>query len=298
MKRALVTGSAGFIGRHFAARLRADGYIVTGVDIDDPADPRDCREFFTYSYRQFDLVVHCAAVVGGRARIDGDPLAIATNLSIDSDMFRWALRTGPARVVYFSSSAAYPTHLQARGAHRERLHEADIDLQHPAGPDQTYGWCKLTGELLAAHAQAAGLRVHVFRPFSGYGSDQSLDYPFPSFIARAARRADPFEVWGDGTQVRDWIHVDDIVEAVLAAIRYDVAGPVNLGWGEPVSMGELVMRICEHAGYAPEIDLQPGAPSGVHHRVADATKMLSFYAPAVDLDEGIARALQAAQVAA
>lgn len=295
--RALVTGSAGFIGRHFAHRLEAEGHTVERVDIDDPDRPTDCRDFFAYSCRTFDLVVHCAAIVGGRARIDGDPLAVATNLAIDSDMFRWALRTRPGRVVYFSSSAAYPIHLQHRSCHRAQLTESDIDLDHPALPDQTYGWAKLTGELLARHAAQQGLRVHVFRPFSGYGEDQSLDYPFPSFIARAAARQDPFEIWGDGSQTRDWIHVDDIVGAVQAAVRFDIEGPVNLGWGEPVSMGELVLEVCEQAGYHPHIDLRRDMPTGVHHRVADARKMLSFYAPQVTLSEGVARALAAAPAA-
>lgn len=296
--RILVTGSSGFVGRHFVAHFRADGHQVIEADINDPDSPVDCRQLFADDRTVYDLVVHCAAVVGGRAKIDGDPLAATANLAIDSDMFRWAARTQPGRIVYFSSSAAYPVHLQCRGVHRAHLTESDVNLDHPALPDQTYGWAKLTGELLARQAQNEGLRVHVFRPFSGYGEDQALDYPFPSFVRRAADQADPFEVWGDGTQTRDWIHVDDIVGAVTAAIRYDIAGPVNLGWGEPVSMGELVLSICEQAGYQPKFDLRADRPTGVHYRVADATKMLSFYAPTVPLEEGIARALAAAPVAA
>jgi nucleoside-diphosphate-sugar epimerase len=297
MRTALVTGSSGFIGRHIVDHLVDDGWAVTPCDLQD-VTPTDCRDFFASSDRTFDMAVHCAATVGGRARIDGDPLGVATNLALDAALFQWVRRTQPAHTVYFSSSAAYPVSLQAKGQHKDRLAENDIDLEHPQMPDQTYGLAKLTGEYLAAQAAADGHRIHVFRPFSGYGEDQSLDYPFPSFIARAANREDPFEVWGDGTQTRDWIHVDDIIGAVMAAVRYDIAGPVNLGWGEPVSMGELVMAICEQAGHVPEtVDLRPDRPTGVWHRVADARKMLSFYAPTVPLEEGIARAL-AAHVAA
>lgn len=299
MSAALVTGSAGFIGRHFTARLRSEGWDVSEVDIANPDRPMDCRHYFAIADRRFDLVVHCAATVGGRAKIDGDPLGVATNLALDADLFRWIRRTEPAHTVYFSSSAAYPVHLQAKGQHKDRLAETDIDLEHPEMPDQTYGLAKLTGEYLAEQANRDGLRVYVFRPFSGYGEDQSLDYPFPSFIHRAATQQDPFEVWGDGTQTRDWIHVDDIIGAVQAAIRYDIPGPINLGWGEPVSMGELIMLCCEQAGHVPEtIDLRPEMPAGVHHRVADARKMLSFYAPTVTLEEGVARALAATPVTA
>lgn len=289
--RALVSGSAGFIGRHMADRLEQEGWDVFGLDIADPEFPLDCRHYFAEpTSNHYDLVVHCAAIVGGRATIDGNPLAIAANLSIDQALFDWATRTQPDHIVYFSSSAAYPVRLQQPGP-RFRLHERDIDLDQPSQPDSMYGWCKLTGERLARLYADTGGRVHVFRPFSGYGETQSLDYPFPSFIRRAVDRDDPFDVWGDGTQTRDWIHVDDIVAAVLAAIRYDDPGPVNLGWGEPVTMGELVMNICEQAGFTPNIRLRPDMPAGVHHRVADAARMLSFYCPTVTLDEGIARAL-------
>jgi nucleoside-diphosphate-sugar epimerase len=285
--RALVTGSAGFIGRNFVSRLRADGYDVTTVDIAYPGvRSMDCRTFFACDTSRYDLVVHCAAVIPDRQQREDHPLAIAENLELDSAMFRWALRTRPAKVVYFSSCAAYPLTILDRP-----MHESDINLDDPRGPDALYGWEKLTGEILARAAAADGLDVTVFRPFSGYGTDQSLDYPSPSFIARARDHADPFDIWGDGAQVRDWIHVDDIVGAVLAAIRYHIGGPINLGWGEPVSMGELVMQVCEAAGYTPRINLRLDAPTGARWRVADAARMLSFYAPTVTLEEGIRRAL-------
>jgi nucleoside-diphosphate-sugar epimerase len=284
-----------------AARLEDDGYVVDRVDIDDDHSPQDCRGWFDEHVGRwcprYNLVVHCAAIVGGRANIDGNPLAIATNLSLDQALFDWAVRTEPDHVVYFSSSAAYPTWRQRARTNGRRLAEHHIDLDDPQLPDSMYGWCKLTGERLARLYADTGHRVHVFRPFSGYGETQSLDYPFPSFIKRARDRVDPFEVWGDGTQTRDWIHVDDIVGAVLTAVRFDDPGPINLGWGEPVSMGELVMQICEQAGHTPTVRLRPDMPTGVHYRVADAARMLSFYAPTVTLEEGIARALAAAPAA-
>lgn len=288
--RVFITGHRGFVGRHFYRHLKAEGHDVRGVDTADPVNPRDCRDAFrNWGDQQVDLVIHCAAIVGGREMIDGNPLKVADNLSIDAEMFQWAMRTKPKRVVYFSSSAAYPIHLQSEAGHR--LTEDDIDLQWPMLPDQTYGWAKLTGEVLAHQAQCEGLPVTVLRPFSGYGEDQSLDYPFPSFAERARNHDDPFEVWGDGTQVRDWIHIDDIVGATMAALHFGIEGPINLGWGEPVLMGELVMMMAEAASYVPEIQCLTEKPTGVGYRVADATKMLSFYAPKVSLEEGVARSV-------
>ncbi|MCA1841150.1 MAG: NAD-dependent epimerase/dehydratase family protein [Actinobacteria bacterium] len=289
----LITGSDGFVGRHFVKALHGE-HTITYID---KRSTTTCQKYFNgiMSDYPFDLVIHCAAMVGGRAKIDGDPLAIAENLAIDSDLFRWVIRRKIPRVVYFSSSAAYPTWMQASVRDAMRLWEGDINLglKDVGAPDQTYGWAKLTGELLAQHAQAAGSRVHVFRPFSGYGEDQDLDYPFPSFIQRAKDRDDPFEIWGDGTQTRDFIHIDDIVGAVLKAIDEDITDPVNLGWGRPTSFNELAELVTGAAGYEPEIRHLTDKPVGCMYRVANAEKMKSFYTPKVTLEEGIERALDA-----
>lgn len=290
--RVLVTGDQGFVGRHLVRALVRRGDEVAGVDL-RAAHSVDARDFFRADDARFDLVFHCAATVGGRATIDGDPLAVATNLSLDAELFNWAMRTRPGRVVYFSSSAAYPVDLQNDRATARPLSESDIPGgTSPIGrSDQTYGWAKVTGEMLAEHVRAAGIPVHVFRPFSGYGGDQSTDYPFPSFIDRARKRLDPFEVWGDGRQVRDWIHVDDIVRAVFAAIDQDEFGPVNLCTGIGTSFDELADLVCRVAGYSPQVKHLTDAPTGVQYRVGDPTQMLKFFTPVISLEEGVRRAL-------
>ena len=283
--KALVTGSSGFIGRHFLRRLWADGWDVDHCDVQAGQDAID---MFRLSRTRYDLVVHAAANVGGRAKIDGDPLWIAHNLAIDEACFRHAVRTR-SRVLYFSSSASYPTLLQQRGATRPLGEEMWPGNLFAA--DASYGAVKVMGEFLAEQATAYGVPVHIVRPFSGYGEDQSLDYPFPSFIDRAKRRADPFDVWGDGTQVRDWIHVDDVVEACLRIYAEDYLEPVNLCTGVPTSFLELAAAVTAAAGYSPEVRTNPTAPTGVHYRVGDPTRMAQFWEPRVSLAEGIRRAL-------
>lgn len=300
MKRALVTGSAGFIGRHMSAALEGAGYEVLGIDLDGPVY-WDALDLFNDAFPSeaharmlprggFDVVVHAAAVVGGREVIDGDPLAQAVNLELDAAMFRWAARTRPGRVVYLSSSAAYPVCYQDADFH-PLLHECLIDPVDGSQPDQLYGWIKLTGEKLAGLARANGVPVTVVRPFSGYGEDQDDCYPFPAFAARARAREDPFTVWGDGSQVRDFIHVDDICAAILVMIREGIDGPVNLGTGRATSMRQLAAMMCATAGYEPEIRTVPGKPSGVACRVADVTRMREFFEPRISLEEGAGRAL-------
>lgn len=295
--RVLITGSAGFVGSAFAEHYDRVGATLINVDILN-GNQHDCRDFFERSDDPFDLVIHCAAVVGGRAMIDGEPLHLAAeDLSIDSALFRWALRARrarphlpPPRIVYFSSSAAYPPQLQSEYVHMSLREE----FFHAGRCDQTYGWVKQTGERLAAEANAIGIPVHVFRPFSGYSEDQDRAYPFPAFVQRAAQREQPFDVWGRGESARDWVHIDDIVGAVLAAIDADVRGPVNICTGRATTFDELAAMVMRRVGYSTCIRYVANAPQGVHWRVGDPTMLETFYKPKISLEEGIARALGAA----
>jgi nucleoside-diphosphate-sugar epimerase len=276
----LITGHKGFVGKYFMKKYAE--HTITGVDL---KDGNDCRDFFKqHPDTYFDLVIHLAAIVGGRMTIEGNPLAVADDLSIDAEFMQWCLKTKPEKVVYFSSSAAYPTNLQEQPY---KLKESDIDLSNVRSPDLTYGWAKLTGEYCLQFLQSENIRTHVFRPFSGYGADQDLTYPFPSFINRARLKLDPFEIWGDGNQVRDFIHILDIVDAVDIAIQENIQGPVNLGWGRPTSFNELKDIVCKIAGYTPQTQHIINAPKGVDYRCSDNSKMLSFYKPKISLEEGI-----------
>jgi nucleoside-diphosphate-sugar epimerase len=280
----LITGHKGFVGRNFVKALPDSE--ITGIDI---KDGNDCRDFFKTNTEQFDLVIHLAAIVGGRAKIEGEPLSVATDLSIDAEFFNWVEKTKPINVVYFSSSAAYPIDLQNK--HRLlRLAEHDLNLYEVKNPDLTYGWAKLTGEYLAQFITDSN--VFVFRPFSGYGSDQDADYPFPSFIDRALAKADPFDIWGDGEQVRDFIHIRDIVQAVLWHVQTGYTGTFNLCSGFPTSFNELAEMIFKEAGYAPEINHIKTAPVGVQYRVGDPYLSHQYFIPQISLRDGIRMALQ------
>jgi UDP-glucose 4-epimerase len=312
-KRALVTGGCGFVGRHFVKWLLHNDYEVTVVDdlsTGLPPDrwpphlrvtPRyahriafhfvDFREFARSAAADFDLIIHLAAVVGGRLTIEGDPLAVATDLAIDATFFNWVVRQRPLprRVFNFSSSAAYPIHLQTPEAHRP-LAEEMIRFDEGMGvPDMTYGWAKLTAEFLARYAaKSYGLNVVSFRPFSGYGEDQDFTYPFPSVVRRAARRDSPIVVWGSGEQLRDFIYIDDVVRAAFACAEHMEPGSaLNLGSGTGTSFVELARTACRVIGHDAEITNDPSKPEGVFGRVGDCTRMLMHYQPTVSLEEGI-----------
>lgn len=283
--KVLVTGCDGFIGRHMWRELAWRGHAVDACDL---RNGRDALSLFESHADRYDLVVHCAYHVGGRAAIDGEPRLLARNLHLDAALFDWAARTRQGRVLYFSSAAAYPVDLQAG---LRVLREDDIHLGRPNTPDARYGWAKLTGEHLAAAARETGVPVTVVRPFSGYGEDQDDSYPFRAFVERARRREDPFVVWGPGTQVRDWVHVDDVVHAALAVAEAGTTDPVNLCTGIGTSMFDLARMVCAGAGYHPIVTPQPDRPTGVAYRVGDPGRMSRYWTAKVALDEGIRRAL-------
>lgn len=298
-KTALVTGASGFIGRHFTRYLRESlGYTVAGIDLvqSENVHSWDANTFFhgTGSETSYDLVVHAAYHVGGRATIDGNPSVLALNLALDANMFDWAVRTGQKHVLYFSSSAVYPVQLQTGKILEDdhfRLKEEHACPHLPLLPDARYGWAKLTGEKLAQAAREQGLTVTVVRPFSGYGPDQSTDYPFPSLIRRVLAREDPVTVWGSGDQVRDWIHVSDVVRGSMVAVESETE-LVNLGTGRGTSMRELLHMTMEITGHSAPIHPLRDKPDGVMERVADTARLDEIYTPCISLRAGIQEAVE------
>lgn len=304
--RALVTGDAGFLGRHFSARLKTLGYTVCGADIVNGKNAHDVFLGRLYDGVQWDLVVHCAAVAPHRQAIDSMPAHFTLNTLLDAHFFEWLRLARPHKAVYVSSSAAYPMALQIGRLgeidlrHRLREEDATLGPARAAGlaerslrgyalvePDGGYGRLKLNGERMAAEANASGNTVSVVRPFSGYGSDQGVDWPFGAFVDRAQRRCDPFEIWGDGTQVRDWTHVTDVVKAALAISDAGHTEPVNICTGVGTSMAELADMVCAEADYTPEVKLLTEKPAGVQYRVGDPAELHKFYTPQVTLTQGI-----------
>ncbi len=331
--KVLITGGCGFVGRHFVKRLLDDGHIVTAIDnmysgvelVDWMFKPNaydektrgvpnlqlmigDCRSFFAssgniWSANRFDLVIHCAAIVGGRIKIEDHPLEVALDLAIDAEFFRWAVDKKPyPKVIYFSSSAVYPLELQTKATHC-LLYETLVNFEtyRVSKPDMTYGWVKLTGEYLAKFAHDKyGLDVAVYRPFGGYGEDQDpKTYPFPAIVKRVVDGENPVMVWGSGDQERDWIHIDDIVEGVLRT--YDkLSGKVlNLGTGIATSFFQLAEQIVtkRHPGnvLTQSVRNDPLKPEGVFSRVADVYQMSKLYTPKIFLAKGIKRALDRAK---
>src|SRR5512141_116014 len=293
----LITGASGFLGSWFAdwyirQNLRVDLWLVdiqphpTGI----PVDQQDLEEWLSDFDRDIDTVFHFAAPVGGREKIEGDPLYNADSLRLDSVMFRWAIKHAKT-LVYPSSSAVYGTHFQVAKGHQ--LQEGMFNPQNPNwyAPDEMYGFTKLVGEMLAYKASKYGLNTLAIRPFSGYGEGQSFDYPVPSIVRRALHHEDPLTVWGPGTQRRDFIHVSDVVAATMARLEHPLYGyeSMNLGSGFAVSFNEIARMAAGIAGYEPEIHNLVDKPVGVDTRYCDNQRMARVYEPKVTLLQGLVR---------
>jgi UDP-glucose 4-epimerase len=255
------------------------------------------KEKYGLEIDYFADVFHFAAIVGGRAKIDGDPLLVARDLSIDAEFFFWITRQKPERVLYPSSSAAYPVNLQTEGG-AIALKESDIDFNDMGQPDMTYGWTKLTGEFLAKIAASHyGIHITCIRPFSGYGEDQDLTYPTPAIARRAALKEDPFEVWGTGNQGRDFVHIDDILDCTLLAMdKISDGTAINIGQGVLTSFNDLIKIFTEFAGYNPPVKQLLDKPVGVHSRYSDMTwvKENLGWEPKISIREGMKRVYDAA----
>ena len=317
--RILITGACGFVGRRFVNRfLQNKNNQVVGVDdlsagqhpdewMFKPKHPNfsflptHIQRYFPLSIASsFDLIIHCAAVVGGQLKIDGDPLAVATDLSIDAEFFNWLVRSKPSpKVVYFSSSAAYPIELQTEKCHCA-LSEAllDFNVSRIGMPDMTYGWSKLCGEYLAKFAvERYGADVHIYRPFGGYGEDQDFTYPFPSIIRRILRGEDPVVIWGSGDQRRDFIYIEDIIDGVLATLDLPSGTTLNLGTGIGTSFYELADLARSVLSKDFSIKHDKTKPEGVFSRVADTYNLERYYKPPTTLQQGILKVARAMEKA-
>jgi nucleoside-diphosphate-sugar epimerase len=292
--RILLTGSDGFIGQNLQKAFIKRDWNVKRVDI---KSGHDAVDFFKSTTVAYDVVAHCAAVVGGREVIDGNPSSQFANFELDACAIDYCERA-EAKLIAFSSSAAYPTNLQTLSSStqffgsQKKLKETDIDLNRIYNPDAFYGFEKIALEKMLTFTDINRI---VFRPFSGYGSDQDDCYPFNALLNKVLQNPDSVSVWGDKRQIRDFIHVNDIVESVCIAIERDLQGTYNLCTGVETSFENLI-RLMKKIAYPNAsnkivISEDISKPLGVMRRVGDPSEWSKFYTPKISIEQGISMAL-------
>jgi nucleoside-diphosphate-sugar epimerase len=240
-----------------------------------------------------DVVFHLAADHGGRGYVDLHQAGPASNLFLDGLVFWEAMKAKVEKVVFASSGCVYPNYLQTDTRKELYLKEAIVKPPHDA--DNMYGWAKLMGELtLQAYHKEFGLDTASCRYFTVYGPRGVENHAIIAMIARAFVGQNPFEVWGDGTQIRNWTYVDDIVSGtILAAEKITDGTAVNLGTMERVRVIDAAKMVLDYAGLKAEIQLLPHMPTGPANRVADNSlaKKLLGWEPEVLFRDGLRRTM-------
>jgi nucleoside-diphosphate-sugar epimerase len=288
-KKALVCGAGGFIGGHLAARLKKEGYFVRGVDIKrhefresaadefiqgDLRDQIFCRKIT--SDVQFDELYQLAADMGGAGYIftgEHDAVVMHNSATINLNMAEEARRSGIGRIFYSSSACIYPARIQEE-VNNPGLKESDA---YPAGPDSEYGWEKLFSErLYMSYARNYGMEIHIARfhnIFGPYGTWEGGREKAPAAMCRKVaetKAGDSMEIWGDGEQTRTFLYVDECLEGIRRLVNSNVAGPVNIGSDELISINDLAKMAMSLAGKELPITHIPG-PLGVRGRSSDNT---------------------------
>jgi len=304
MKKALVCGAGGFIGHHLVKRLKSEGYWVRGVDIKEPEfedtvadnfmvadlrEPQACSgALFT---QDFEEVYQLAADMGGMGFIHSEECEIMRNSSlINIHMIDKAIRKMQIPRYFFSSSACV---YRDQEVGENELFEKDA---YPAFPDNEYGWEKLYTERMAqTFGRNHGTEVRIARFQNTYGplgTWQGGREKAPAAMCRKiamANDGDTIEVWGDGSAIRAYTYIDDLVDGIFRLMHSDLKDGVNIGRQEYVSVDKLVEIVAKVAGKKINIKHIDG-PVGVKARYFNADRIESIgWKSEVSLEEGISR---------
>ena len=305
--RVLVTGAAGFIGFRIAREAVREGHEVIAIDNLERGDPRkaellsdigckflrlDVRDLerIAASVGNVDAVIHCAALVSVEESFRRPLVYESVNVGGTVATLELAVRVGARKYIYLSSAAVYgdPVYLP-------------IDESHPTRPKSPYGASKLAGEFfVTAYAKSYGVRTAILRLFNVYGPGQNPEYAgvITRFIEKVKMGRPPV-IFGDGEQIRDFVHVADVAKAVLLSLEVNAhENPlvVNIASGRPVSILTLANLIVSLAGLKLKPQHAPPRPGDIRHSYADIERAQEVlgWTPTIGLEEGLRELLDLA----
>ena len=300
MKRALVTGAAGFVGSHLVDRLIAEGYFVTGLDnlitgiLDNLSLARQSKNFefkncdisanLPSFNQKFDLIFHAASPASPPKYFKYPIETMMVNSVGTKNCLDLATSDG-ARFIYFSTSEIYGDPLE----HPQR--EDYWGNVNPIGPRSIYDEAKRFGEaLVAQYVRDKKVDGGIVRIFNTYGPRLDLfDGRVVSTFIRQARNRESLTVNGDGTQTRSFCYVTDLVEGIFLMARSSEFGPINLGNPNEMTLNELVIEVNNFFDYELKVENKPALVDDPIRRKPDislASKELNWK-PVVELKEGL-----------
>lgn len=306
-KKILVTGATGMLGSHLVelllkkqAKLRIVKHErkipneIQNKDIDVIQGDLTRIETAKKAVKGMDYVFHLSAFTGGLGRTGIHPASTLTpNLIMDGNILEAAKDENIERFLYASCACIYPNS-------EEDLSEENAWRGDPPKVHASYSWSKRMGEYQAiAHAKEYGMKLAIVRPSNSYGPrdtfDPQVSHVIAALIIKSENKMNPFVLWGDGTQIREFIYAEDVAKGMLLAMeKYAIADPINLASGEYVSIEELANTIIKLSDYNPKIILDKDKPSGQKRRVLTSKKAESAigFKANTSLEDGLKKTIE------
>jgi len=289
-----VAGHRGMVGSACVRALKAAGYgnliLRTRAEL-DLRDAAAVRRFYTETRPEYVIVA--AAKVGGIVANNRSPVEfLRENLQIQDNVIGGAGETGVRKLLFLGSSCIYPRHAP------QPIPESAL-LTGPLEPtNEAYAIAKIAGIRLAqAYARQYGARFISAMPTNLYGPGDNFDletsHVLPAMIRKfsdAAERGEPtVTLWGSGTPRREFLHVDDLADAVLFLLRhYEDPEIINVGWGTDVSIAELAGMVAAETGFRGGILWDDTRPDGTPRKLMDVSRLTALgWQARIPLAEGI-----------
>jgi GDP-L-fucose synthase len=290
----MVAGSTGLAGSAIVKAFHSNGCEVVGIDrsVVDLMDMKATQDFIVNA--KPTLIVDAAAKVGGISANNSFPVEfLSDNLAIQSNLMNAAHKAGVLNFVFLGSSCIYPRNC-AQPIKEEYLMTGPLEETNSA-----YAIAKIAGiELVNSYRKEYGTKWISLMPTNLYGPRDNFDltasHVLPAFIRRFVEAtesgAKKVTLWGTGSPLREFLHVNDLAQAVvLASEKYDSSLHLNVGFGEDLSIKELATKVATAAGFTGEIEWDSSKPDGTPRKVLDVSRIKALgWKPTITLDEGIA----------
>jgi len=300
----LITGSQGFIGSNLVKHLLKQGHDVWGIDrgrslingkeVLCKLIAHDMETPLTIE-NDFDRVYHFGAdVANSKTQGTTQMSTMRSNALQTINALDFSVKN-KSYFIYPSSALIYNTDFQTHNAPLTPLHE---DMIFPAKPDKGYGWEKLYGLLMVQnYGKETGMPYSTPIFHAMYGPGLSLDHNskvIGAMCKKILENDKELKIWGDGSQVRSFCYIDDLMKGLDLLIEKNINEPVNIGSSEAVTMTEVADVLLKISGKNLKKVYQPAAPTGCWKRSSDNTliKTLTGWEPDTPLAEGLTKTFQ------